>query len=174
MYVCFPGVGSQDVRGCQAFHDVRYVHIDRAYAVIYFERSCDAQQTLHRLCERGFKSENCGGYINCLAKSVFLSWQYRIFVSRKRLAYVQWLRISLHVIFVLDYFWQSGGDDGYRGWPYNSRSSATFSHIRYARQSRKSHNRVWPYWRNTMSFIPRALSYSYLPKDLSSTRQSAS
>lgn len=57
-YVGCSGVDSQEIWGHHTFQDVYYVHIDKPYAILFFERWLIAKRTLYHVSKRRFVSHN--------------------------------------------------------------------------------------------------------------------
>lgn len=83
------------------FHDLRYAHNDKAYAIAFFERSLVAQQTFHHICERRFTSQIPSRVVSDFAQFDCLSWRNGLAVNMKCVKHEQWLGSLLHAILIL-------------------------------------------------------------------------
>lgn len=73
-YVGRSGVGSQEFEGQNILVDVHYEHIEKAYIIIFLDRSSVSYQTLHSACERLFMSHSYGKNVCNFAQFCRSSW----------------------------------------------------------------------------------------------------
>lgn len=99
-YASRSGVIGQERRRHLFVQDVSNAHVDNAYAIIFFERSCLANQTLHRICERRSALRNCRRYIRYIAQFDCVSWRSGLAANTKREAQVHVFQSPLHATFV--------------------------------------------------------------------------